>query len=68
MGWCNLVCFFLIILRIWFINLNFRNALNRASVVPNHTARQLSQLERSHLNIATVALVAAEVGADVVCP
>jgi hypothetical protein len=37
-GWHNLVCFFLIVLHIWFINLNCRDALSRASVVPSRTS------------------------------
>jgi hypothetical protein len=38
LGWCRLVCVFLIVTCIRFINLNFRDALNRASVVPSHTS------------------------------
>jgi hypothetical protein len=51
-------------LRVWFINSNFKDALNRASVVPSHMSSPTQLMGIICLNVATVALAAAGVEAD----
>jgi hypothetical protein len=63
-GWRNLVCFFSSYFASGLLICIFRDALNRASVVPSRTSSPTQPVEQSRLNVAMATLATAEVGAD----